>query len=85
MDSSVQIGQVWEDNDPRRQGDTPRQVRIEAIDGKHALVKNLSTRRTTRVLLKRFRPVNSGYKLVEGTAQTQFPTVGTQFHEAFAS
>jgi hypothetical protein len=68
-------GQIWADNDPRCEG---RQVRITAVDGTHATVELIATRdrplltgqkpapigRQTRILLRRFKPTSTGYRLV---------------------
>lgn len=57
----VRPGQIWQDNDMRRK---QRQIRIETVSGDYVLVQNLATKRVTRVRLSRFRPVNTGYKLI---------------------
>lgn len=75
-DTSVVVrpGQVWADNDPRRRG---RQVRVDSIEdgGDTAVVTITSTdapRYTgsgvgsvKRIKVRRFRPTQTGYVLVE--------------------
>jgi hypothetical protein len=56
----VRVGQVWEDNDPRG---TRRKITVIAIKGDQAVVQS-SAGRKTKITLSRFRPTNTGYKLV---------------------
>jgi hypothetical protein len=56
----VRVGQVWEDNDPRG---TRRKITVIAIKLDQALVQS-SVGRKTKITLSRFRPTNTGYKLV---------------------
>lgn len=71
----VKVGQIWADNDPRAHG---RQVRVVAIDGTHATVELVATRRSprstaqqttaqpgrrSRISLGRFRPTSTDYRL----------------------
>jgi hypothetical protein len=71
----VEVGQVWADNDWRSEG---RTVRVVEVDATHATVELVtaaemlrgvtSTRgagRRSRIRLDRFRPVSTGYRLVE--------------------
>lgn len=63
---SVEVGQIWEDNDPRGYG---RWIKVLSIDGTHATVQSPSGRgRKTRIRLNRFRPTRSGYVLVTPAA-----------------
>lgn len=60
----VKVGQVWEDCDPRHQ-DPPRQIRIVSQANSDTWrVENVSTGRQTLVHAKRFRPRQTGYRLV---------------------
>ena len=60
---SVQVGQVWQDNDPRH--DVKRRVTVLEIRGAHAIVQNTETKRKTKINLSRFRPNSTGYILVD--------------------
>lgn len=66
-----EVGQVWEDSDPRSAG---RQIRIDRIAGSYAFVTTVkdadnamrsSVGHATKILLHRFRPGSSGYQLLE--------------------
>lgn len=66
---TVEVGQVWDDNDPRSIG---RQVEVISIDETHATVGVITERgggarpsapRLTRIRLNRFRPTRTGYRL----------------------
>lgn len=62
--TEVKVGQIWKDND-KRVGD--RQIEVIAIndsEGK-AVVVNLVTKKATKVSLKRFRPISTGYTLIK--------------------
>lgn len=77
MPNTVRPGQIWQDNDPRAHG---RQVRIVELTDTHALVElqvprsapqgasHLKPRRT-RIRLDRFRPISTGYVLVQDVAE----------------
>lgn len=64
-ETTVEVGQVWLDNDCR--GAMSRRVKVLAVNREpgreHALVENVATGRKTRIQLKRFRPTSSGYRL----------------------
>lgn len=62
--TEVKVGQIWKDND-KRVGD--RQIEIVAINDSEnkAVVVNLVTKKTTKVSLKRFRPISTGYTLIK--------------------
>lgn len=60
--TNVKVGQVWADYDVRFRKSSPYLKRIVAIDGDYAVCKG--AKRTTRILLKRFRPNSTGYILV---------------------
>lgn len=69
---AVRPGQIWQDNDKRGYG---RQVRVVETDSTHALVELHQPRqlhlpgakpgRRTRIRLDRFRPISTGYVLVQ--------------------
>ncbi len=60
----VKVGQVWADNDPRQKNG--RQIKVLSIEGDRATVQHPSgLGRKTKVRLNRFRPTNSGYRLVK--------------------
>lgn len=64
---AVEVGQVWEDWDSRfRDGQYRRKIGVEKIDSRYAYCYGISTGKRTRILLSRFRPTASGYRLVEG-------------------
>lgn len=66
---SVEIGQIWADNDWRARG---RTVRIVEIVGKHVYVETVTgvggkpapKRKPQRILLHRLRPNSTGYRFV---------------------
>lgn len=59
----VKVGQVWEDNDPRQ--NSRRRLKVLAIEGMKAVVQHPSGHgQKTRIRLDRFKPTNTGYKLV---------------------
>ena len=69
---TVQVGQVWVDNDPRCK--RVRSLRVDSLlqanicdpDFKpYASCTILESGRKVRILLSRFRPTKSGYRLVE--------------------
>lgn len=62
---TVAKGQLWENNDPRFKG---RQIQVERIDSRYAYCIALSSKRKTRIQLSRFRPIQSGYRLVQDSA-----------------
>lgn len=57
----VRVGQIWADNDKRSAG---RIVTVLAVNGRHATVRS-NFGKTTSVLLNRFRPTATGYRLVK--------------------
>ena len=68
----VRIGQVWEDNDPRHAlSGPPRRFRVIGLSATHATCHPLKLRRGQRywhrIRLDRFRPTNTGYRLVRGS------------------
>jgi hypothetical protein len=72
----VRPGQIWQDNDKRSHG---RQVRIIEVDDTHAVVelhvprgaghRGAKPGRRTRIRLNRFRPISTGYRLVEDAGE----------------
>lgn len=70
---AVQVGQIWQDNDPRGYG---RMVRVVEIDATHAVVElhvprqhgSAKPGRRTRIRLDRFRPTSTGYRYVGESA-----------------
>ncbi|GGK61681.1 hypothetical protein Sme01_03500 [Sphaerisporangium melleum] len=70
--TSVRVGQVWGDNDPRSTG---RKVRVVEVDDTHATVeayihpgaRHLHSKppRRSRIRLDRFRPTATGYRLLQ--------------------
>lgn len=70
---NVQVGQVWEDVDPRMHG---RQFRVHEVGETYAVVQITrpnpysTTAPTTkrRINLTRFTPTRTGYRLIEETA-----------------
>ena len=65
-DTSVQVGQVWQDND-RRHG--TRYLRIDAIDQDRAVCvawydEAGAKSRVVRIRLDRFKPTSTGYRLL---------------------
>lgn len=71
MTPVVVVGQIWIDNDKRLEG--KRAVRIDSLDHSHAhctvgLIVDgafVPANRRTDILLKRFRPTATGYRLAE--------------------
>ncbi|MCI4659661.1 hypothetical protein [Cryobacterium zhongshanensis] len=66
--AAVKVGQIWADNDVRSK---PRTIRVVEIIGEKALVEVVTPAAAavnkgarTRVALKRFRPIATGYRLV---------------------
>lgn len=59
--TKVKVGQIWADNDKRHYG---RQIRIVRVDVRYADVENVDSGRRSRVLLSRFWPTRTGYRLV---------------------
>lgn len=66
----VQIGQIWQDNDPRLK--TVRLLRVTAIATRRtgpcessARCTVLGTQKQVWIKVRRFRPTSTGYKLVE--------------------
>lgn len=82
----VEPGQVWADNDWRNAGRTIRIDQIDATHATCTVLTNRTQAqeeldnstgwsidargRTTRVLLRRFRPTTTGYRLVQHTDGT---------------
>ncbi len=65
-DPVLVVGQVWEDYDKRvRDSATKRRVRIVEVLPNGAIVENIETGKRTGILLRRFRPTSTGYRLVE--------------------
>lgn len=72
MTTTVRVGQVWADNDPRCHG---RRVRVVEVTDTHAIVevhhtshgayRHAKPGRATRIRLDRFRPTSTGYVLVQ--------------------
>lgn len=68
----VRVGQIWADNDRRSAG---RLVKVLKVDSRYAEVvacdmngnwsPSALRARHTRILLTRFRPTSTGYRLVE--------------------
>ena len=72
MPETVRPGQVWADNDHRVEG---RTLRVDKIDGDHAICTvvtgpnpaastDRSVGKQRRILLRRFTPTSTGYRLV---------------------
>lgn len=63
--TDVRVGQVWADNDYRSEG---RTVMVMEIVGDSAICSvafgNNKTRKRTKILLRRFRPNSTGYRLI---------------------
>jgi len=57
--AEVKIGQVWVDIDPRM---GRRKLKVVAIEGDRAVVETASGRKT-KILLNRFKPTSTGYRL----------------------
>lgn len=66
---AVEAGQLWIDNDPRLAKDgRKRYVRVTEVGEKHAVCQAWydeagSESRTVRILLSRFKPISTGYRL----------------------
>ena len=64
----VEVGQVWEDNDPRSAG---RRLRVLAVDATHAIVQSpTGLGRKTRIRLDRFRATSTGYRRISPPGRT---------------
>lgn len=64
----VKVGQVWESCDPRdgaSPGRPARRIEVLQVGGMHAHVRSSTTGVRTRILLHRFRPGSTGWRLVE--------------------
>lgn len=68
----VKVGQLWQNWDKRCRNDRdPRCFLVESIDGERATCLRCTkdgratSRRRSRILLHRFRPNSTGYKLVQ--------------------
>lgn len=59
----VKPGQIWENLDPRFEA---RRIKVLMVkeDMGYAVVERQHSKRMGQVLLKRFRPMTNGYKLV---------------------
>lgn len=78
---AVRVGQVWRDNDPRAEGRTIRVEEIYEEAGRvYARCANVTVGKNTgdyavganvRIMVKRFRPVRSGYTLVKDAPQDE--------------
>jgi len=60
--NKVEVGQVWQDNDPRV---PTRTITVLSVTATHAHVVSSPSGRKTRVKLSRFKPIQTGYRLVE--------------------
>lgn len=82
---TVRPGQIWADNDPRSAGRTVRVERVEdgkavckiltnrdatqyLVDRGTAWVTDMRGR-TTRISVRRFKPTNTGYRLIREAEQ----------------
>lgn len=64
-DPVLAVGQVWEDCDPRQHPCNPRRrLRIVEVMPNGAVVENIATKRRSGILLRRFRPTSTGYRLL---------------------
>lgn len=70
MPETVRPGQIWADNDKRVAG---RTLRVDDIDNEHAVCTVLtgpagsddpSVGQQRRILLRRFKPTSTGYRLL---------------------
>ncbi|MFE9834075.1 hypothetical protein ACFYP4_02830 [Streptomyces sp. NPDC005551] len=61
----VEPGQVYADNDPRKEG---RAIHIDSIDGRHAYATVVETGAPTKILLRRLYPNARGYRLLPDDA-----------------
>lgn len=57
----IEAGQIWESCDPRDNG---RRLRVKLVDSRYAYCVGPNGRET-RILLTRFKPNATGYRLVE--------------------
>jgi len=66
----VRPGQIWADNDNRVEGrhllvvEVVREVDGDPVRNPYAVVRNVTGTRETRIRLDRFRPTNTGYRLM---------------------
>lgn len=60
---TVQVGQIWIDNDIRYRNDAPRRLRIERVGDDYAMVRNVETNRIGKISLERFKANSTGYRL----------------------
>lgn len=61
----VKVGQVWQNWDIRERGTHPRRLKVVEIVGDKAVVQHPSGIGGKRkILLRRFKPNSTGYKLV---------------------
>lgn len=83
-EQAVETGQIWADNDPRAYA---RKLRVVEIDETHATVELYQPRhpvssakpgRRTRILLRRFRPTSTGYRLVRNADGTPAGVSGAE-------
>jgi len=62
----VKIGQVWKDNDKRYTENEQRELEIVGFyHDLWAVCKNLKTGKTSKILIDRFRPNSTGYRLIK--------------------
>lgn len=61
MEPFLQIGQIWEDCDPR----TPRTMKIISVSNDYVLFQNTQTNRITRVSIQRLKENSRGYRKVK--------------------
>lgn len=57
----IEVGQTWQDNDPRH---AKRRLTVARIEGEYAFCR-VRGGRVTRVRLDRFKPNSTGYRLVK--------------------
>lgn len=57
----IQVGQVWEDADPRSRG---RYLVVEAVEEGYVGCQVLKTGKKTRICRNRFKPSSTGYRLL---------------------
>lgn len=67
--TTINIGDVFEDCDPRMEG---RRIKIVSIEDGHAWCRGLSMGRKTRILLDRLRPIGKkkGFRRVDALCLT---------------
>jgi hypothetical protein len=58
----VEPGQVYADNDPRKEG---RTIRIESLDGLYVIARDEETGISSRILKRRLYANARGYRLLE--------------------